>query len=875
MRRFPWQRRRDDADGDLDEELRTHLAMAVADRIARGEDPAEARAAARREFGNVTHVKEVTREAWGALWLERFVQDLRYALRSLRRSPGFAIVAVLTLALGIGANSAMFAIMNGVLLRPLPYESPERLVSLSYQPPAGPFGPGHGLYDAHFVALEKDPRAAGVFEHVATFGQPNVTLRGIGEPKRLLAGRATADFFAVLHAHAALGRVFTRDDSPATREASVVLSDRFWRATFNADPNILGKTIDIDNVKRVVIGVMPPSFDMPASSDLWLPLTIQLSDHETRTRPAIARLADGVTFEQATKAWRTIVTGFTPFPDTSPKDASVDLVPLKRYVVGDAGRPLLIFSGAVGFVLLIACANVANLLLMRTTTRDREMAVRAALGAGRARLVRQLLTETLTISTLGSLLGIGIALAGVKLLVMIAPSDMVPRVEGVRVDGGVLLFTIGLVVLTTLLCGVVPALHASETRLRASLADGARSLTAGHGTIRSLLVVGEIALALVLLIGAGLMLRSFENMQRVELGFAPADRLIASVTLPMDRYRSGESMQRFHAGVLREVQRLPGVTAAAAVNWLPFSHALIAGDFQIEGDAKPAGRWADKMVVSADYFRAMGLRIVEGRGFTDADRAGAPRVVVVSQSIARKVWPGESAVGKRIAMAEKPAADDWLTIVGVVNDVVQNDVTEKPDPATYQPIAQLPAPSHLATMSYVVRSDGGSAASIAPAVRRILRDADPTLPLGPVREYTDLIRTTMLTPRFQSRVLAAFSAMALVLAVVGIYGVLAYGVTQRLREIGVRVALGASPRAVRAMVLRRTAMLAVPGLAIGVAGSFGVTRVLSRFLFQITPTDPATYVGVGLLLAAVAFAAAYLPAKRASEIDPLVVIRGE
>ena len=869
---WPWQRKRDQADADLDEELRAHFAMAVADRIARGESADDAHAAARRDFGNVTHVKEVAREMWGAVWLERLGQDLRYAIRSLKRSPGFAIVAIVTLALGIGVNSAMFAVMNGVLLQPLPYASPDRLFAISYQPPVGPFTSVRGLYDAHFVAVEKDPRAKSVFARVATFGSPNITLRGVGDPKRLLAGWVTADFFAVLGVHAALGRVFTVDEPAGVREHTVVLSDRLWRNDFGADPNIVGKTIDLDNTQRIVIGVMPASFNFPASTDVWTPLTIQLSDHETRTRAAIARLADGVPVERANAAWQTITASFAVMPGTKPGDFKAELVPLKKFVVGDAERPLLIFGGAVAFVLLIACANVANLLLMRVATREREMAVRAALGAGRKRLVRQLLTETFTIAAIGSALGVAVALIAMKLLVIIAPSEMLPRVENIHLDATVFLFMAALVATTTILCGLVPALHAGEEHLRGSLADGARTMTAGRGRVRSVLVVSEIALALVLLVGAGLMLRSFDRMQNVDLGFTPANTLTTSVNLPMDRYPKGADMRRFHDGVVDQLTQLPGVTAAAAVNWLPFSHALIAGDFQIEGGGKPPGRWADKMVVTPEYFRAVGQRVIKGRAFSAEDRAGAPRVAIMSSSVAEKLWPGGQAVGHRIAMTDTPVEADWITIVGIVDDVIQNSVTDKRDPAVYQPMAQVDFPFFLSGMSYVVRVNGDPTPTSA-SIRQIVRASDPTLPLQPVQEFSDLIQTSMLTPRFQSRVLLTFSSLALLLAIVGIYGVLAYGVAQRTREIGVRVALGASPRSVRAMVLRRTAALAIPGLAIGVAGSLALTRVLSRFLFQITPTDPPTFVGVGVLIAAIAFAAAYLPAKRASEVDPISVLR--
>jgi predicted permease len=872
--RLPWRRTREDADAALDEELRAHFAMAIADRIARGESPDDAVNAVRREFGNVTHVKEVTREMWGTMWIERLVQDLRYALRSLRRAPAFAIVAVLTLALGIGVNSAMFAVMNGVLLRPLPYPSPERLFAISYQPPAGPFNNVRGLYDAHFVALEKDRRARSIFSHVATFGSPSVTLRGVGEPKLLAAGAVTPDFFATLGTHAALGRVFTVDDPVDTRDRVAVISDRLWHDDFAADPNIVGKTIDIDNTKRTVIGVMPASFNLPAHADVWTPLTIQLSDHETRTRAVVGRLADGVPIERASAAWKTIVSSFTLFPGAERNEFIAELVPLKTFVVGDAERPLLIFGGAVAFVLLIACANVANLLLMRVTTREREMAVRAALGAGRRRLIRQLLTETFTISAIGSVLGVAVAVVAMKLLLLAAPSDLVPRVENVRVDASVLLFTALLVAGTTILCGVLPALHASDDHLRGSLADGARTMTQSRGRVRALLVVSEIALAFVLLIGAALMVRSFDRMQSVKLGFTPENTLTMSVSLPADRYRTGADMRRYHDGILAGLEGLPGVAAVAAVNWLPFSHALIAGDFQVEGGAKLPGRWADKMVVTPSYFRAIGQRIVQGRAFAATDGANAPRVAIMSKSVAEKLWPGGTAIGHRIAMTDTPEEKDWIRIVGVVDDVVQNSVTEKPDPAVYEPMAQVDFPFFLATMSYVVRSDADPAPTAA-AMRQIIQRADPSLPLTPVHEFSDLIQLSMLTPRFQSRVLLVFSSLALALAVVGIYGVLAYGVTQRLREIGVRVALGADPRGVRTMILGRTAALALPGLAIGVAGSLALTRVLSRFLFQITPTDPPTFIGVGLLLAGVAFAAAYLPAKRASEVDPIVVLRGD
>ena len=862
--RSPWQRKRDEHDAALDEELRAHLAMAAADRIARGESPDAAVAGARREFGNVAHVKEVTREMWGGAWIERVRQDFRFAVRSLRRSPSFTIAAVLTLALGIGANSAMFTVMNGVLLRQLPFPDPDRVVAVSYQPADGPFIERGALSDRHYAALSGGA-APQMFEHLATYSRQNVVLRGIGEPLKVAAAQATTDFFPVFGVQPALGQVFERD------EPVVVLSDRLWRTRFNADSSVVGRVVDIDNVKRTVVAVMPRAFDVPANADLWFPTTITVNPNRTWTRSAVARLRGGVSIEQARAVWTTTASTYEREHDANQSEYRAELIPLKSLIVGDARRPLLIFGGAVVFVLLIACANVANLLLTRFVSRDREMAVRAALGAGRGRLIRQLLTETLTIAALGAALGIVLAFAGVKLLIMIAPYEMLPRVENIHLDGMALLFTAALVLTTALVCGLVPALHATETGLRASLSEGARTMSRGRGRLRAALVGGEIGLALVLLVGAALMLRSFERMRRVDLGFDSSHRLTIHVTLPEERYRTGAEIREFHTRMVDRLARLPGVNDAAVVNWLPFSHMMIVGGFTVEGGAG-LDLMLDKMVVTPRYFSAIGQHLLRGRPFTDDDRAGRLPVAIVSQSVADRVAPNGDAVGKRIALNDKPTAADWLTIVGVVSDVVQNDVTRRPDAAIYQPMAQVDFRFFLFDANYVVRTSEQQA-GIAAAMMKAMRDADPTLPVEPVRELSDLVRNSMLTPRFQSRVLATFSLLALLLSSIGIYGVMAYGVSQRQQEIGVRMALGATPGDVLRMVLRRAAVLALPGLGLGVAASLGLTRLLSRFLFHVTPTDPVSFAGMVLLLAGVALVASYLPARRASRLDPLVALR--
>jgi putative ABC transport system permease protein len=870
--RPPWRRVPDDRDASLDEEIRTHFAMAIADRIARGASPEEAAAAARREFGNIGHVKEVTREMWGGVWLEQLVQDLKYAARSLRRAPGFAAIAVLTLTLGIGVNTAMFTVMNGVLLRPLPFPNPDRLFVASFAPPPGPFTNVRGLYDSHFLQLvANDP----VFERVTTFHSSNLTLNGNGEPASLNAAFVTPEFFGVLGVAPSVGRVFGSSESGAGRDNVVIVSEALWRARLGANSHAIGASITLDGKRRTIVGVMPASFDFPAHTDLWIPLEVTLSPHETRLRVVVGRLRAALTAEQAHAAWSTIAANLVSPPEMHVRSFVADLIPLKLAVVGDARRPLLIFGGAVAFVLLIACANVANLLLMRVAARDREIAVRAALGAGRMRLVRQLLTEALAISALGSLLGVALAVAGVRVLLALAPSEMLPRATSVHVDGTVLFFTAGLSVVTALLCGLVPAFHATEPRLRASLANNARTVTGGHGGARALLVVAELALAIVLLTGAGLMLRSFHRMRSVNLGFRPTALLAMSVDLPSNAYRSAGEMRDYQERVIGELSRIPGVTSAAAVNWVPLGSNLIAGDFHLEGGPrKLSGNWADKMVVSPDYFRTMGIDVQRGRSFTERDRMDAVPVVIISQSLAHRFWPRDDAIGKRITVVDKPGPEDWLTIIGVVGDVIQTGVTSKPDAAIYQPIAQTPQPFFLSHATFIVHPADDSHA-IAPAMRRVLREADKTLPLQAVESMTDLIDRTLLAPRFQSRMLLIFSVLALTLTVVGIYGVLAYGVAQRFHEIGIRIALGAPPSRVVGQVLRRTVALTVPGLLIGVVSSLALTRVLATYLFQVTPTDPATFVGVAALLTIVAFCASYLPARRASRVDPLVALRAE
>ncbi|HEY7395597.1 MAG TPA: ABC transporter permease [Gemmatimonadaceae bacterium] len=877
--RWPWQRRAREI--ELTDELRSHLEMAIAQRIQRGESPVAARDNALREFGNVTHVAEVTREMWGAVWIERLRQDLRFAARSLWRSPTFTIVASLTLALGIGVNTAMFAVVHGVLLRPLPFADSDRLFVPSYT--WSRVGSAAGMFDDHYVQLAKD---SSIFERLATYGTRSLTITGAGDPLRVSAARVTDQFFSVLAVRPQFGRPFEDNDAAGDDGTSIILSDALWRSRFNANPSVIGTTIVLEGVTRTVVGVMPASFDFPAGTDVWQPWRV-VSDPKTNISfvSVIGRLKPGLTDQRAGQMFAAYMSHL-PTGDGPPRPGLVAaLIPLKTVLVGNVRTPLLIFSGAIGFVLLIACANVANLLLMRVATRDREMAVRAALGAGRWRLVRQLLTETLALTTLGSVAGIAVALGTLRLLLVLAPANMLPRADGIRIDPWTLVFTGGLAIVTAIVCGAIPALHTSEHRLHTSLAAGARTVTGGRQRLRSLLVGGEIALALVLLTGAGLLVRSFDRMRSVDLGFDPRNTLAVNVDLPAARYTGAADMREFDARVLAKLNAIPGVESAGVINWAPFGSSGVSGNLFVEDGRKLPGYSVNALSVSPGYFRAMGIHVERGRAFTDDDRANGARVAIVSHSLAEKFWPGGNAIGKRITSSEKPDPSDWMTVVGVVNDVVHaaglvrrtgpaGRVTSSPAPANYVPLAQTNVPFFLHRVAFVVRRhEDAPSTPIAVATTHILREADPNLALETVASMSDILGRTTAEPRFQSRMLLTFSLAALLLAMIGVYGVLSYNLSQRQQEIGVRIALGASPGEIVRMVLRGTTTLVVPGIVVGLGASFALTRVLGRFLFQITTTDPTTFAFVVVVLAVVALAAAAIPARRASRIDPSVLTR--
>ena len=786
----------------------------------------------------------------------------------LRRNPGFTVVAILALAVGIGANTAVFTVVNGVLLRPLPFPESGRLFLISNLPRHAPFPNSPALAEGDYLEIRRNNRS---FERIATFSSLAAILTGAGDPVRAPTAAVTPDFFAVLRASASLGRMFGSGDE---REHIAVLSDALWRNRFGADPRIIGRTITLDGIARTVVGVMPPGFSFPPDAQLWTPLEIRVDPHNAMLRPVIGRLEPGVSPQQAQSELEALLAALPPAPGEKPGDSIARILPLKELLVGDVRSSLLMFSGAVAFVLLIACANVANLLLMRAASRRQEVAVRAALGAGRWRLIRQLLIESTLLSLGGAAAGLVVTLWTVPALLALAPAGRLPRTSDVRIDGWVLGATLLVSVATGVISGLAPAFRITRRDPRPSLNPGSRSETGRRERLRAALAVFEVGLAVVLLSGAGLMLRSFLRLRTVHPGFRPDNVLTMTVDLPPAVYKTAAQMRAFHNSILAKLAAIPGVAAAGAVNWRPLGGMLIRGDFQVEGSQRPKGYMVDKPVVSPGYFRAMGIRMLRGRDFDERDNETGPGVVIVSESVARRLWPGEDPIGKRIAMRDHPAPKDWMNVIGVVDDIRQETLKQPPDPAIYVPYQQVTSPFFLSHMTFAVRTASHSE-SVAQAMRAALRETDKEQPVETIATMQDLIAASTAEPLFETRLLAAFSMIALLLAAIGIYGVLAYSVAERTREIGIRMALGAVKSDVVGMVLRHTLALAGGGILFGLAGAFALSRVLAKFLFNVSPTDAATLLAVTFLLAAVALIAAWMPARRAAGVDPAVALRYE
>jgi predicted permease len=876
--------RREQLETDLDEELRYHLAREIERLRASGMPLDEAQRTARLGFGNVAVLKEESRDARGTRFIEELIADIGYALRLLRWSPGFAAVAILTLTMGIGLTTAIVSVVSAVLVRPLAYPESDRLVMVL--PSQRTQGPPTFVTVTPGDFLEWRAQNAS-FASMAGFTGSTFVLTGAGEPQRLNGASVTSEFFATLGVAPLLGRTFTPDDSVEGRAQVVVLSGGLWRNRFAADPGIIGRRVTLDGAPYTVVGVMPETFGFPQEMPrpgigpqvqvrLWTPAVLREGDRSNAFLLVMARLKPGRTMEQAhadlaslaSRQWQQFGRRDRPAPD-------VRIVPLHSYVVAGVQPLLLVFLGAVLFVLLIACANVANLLAARAIARQKEVAVRMSLGSSRRRLVRQLLTESGVLGALGGIGGLMLAAPGTNALLALIPPGALPRAADVHIDLPVLLVTLLLAVGTGVAFGIAPALHATRIDTSSALRDGAVTQTAHTRLMRSL-IVAEVALVLVLLTGAGLLMKSFLRLTAVDPGFKPQNILSLSVNLPDREYASIAQMNAFHANVLERFAHVAGVERVGAVNWLPLGGDLIRGDFLVEEVPENSRDLvASKPAVSPDYFSVMGMPIVRGRAFTSSDTDGTPGVAVITDGLARRLWPGRDAIGKRLKLGfGPPDADPWRTVIGVVGTVKQTGLGDESQEAVYTPLSQAPRPFLLAAMTYVVRTPLDPAA-VAPVLRHEIQAVDANLPVDRITTLSDLLSDSVSEPRFRTVVVGAFAGVALALVAIGIMGVLAYLVTQRTREIGLRMALGADRVQVVGLVLRQTLTMSAVGVAIGLAAAAALTQLLRGYLFDVQPTDPMTFAGAAVLLVGVALLASYVPARRATDVDPLVALRSE
>jgi putative ABC transport system permease protein len=861
VREVLWRRA---AEERMDEEIRFHIEMETEKNRREGMSPGEARRRAVLAFGGVEGHREEMREGRRVPLLEDLWWDGRYAVRSLRKNPGFSAVTVLTLALGIGASTGMFTLVNSILLRPLDYPRPERLVVLWEWSPGG--DERNVVSPRSFFAWREQAKSfAGL---AATWDRlQNVT--GGGEAEQLRAKATTGSFFSVLGARAQLGRTYRDGEEEA---AVAVLGHRLWRRRFGGDPAVVGRTITLDGQARTVVGVMPADFpSVGTRADLWVPVRLS-PETQGRTLQVVGRLRPGTTLEEARREMSAIGRRLAERYPASHTGWGVTLVPMHEQVTGDVRPALLVLLGAVGLLLLIACANVANLLLGRAAVRRKEMAVRLSLGATRARLIRQTLTESLVLAGGAGLLGLGLAVWGTGALVRLLPPDLaLPRLDEVRIDGRVLGFALGVSLLTGVLFGITPALFGSAVKLAQTLRETARGTTRGRSRIRKALVVVEVALAVVLLVGAGLLGRSLQRLLEVDTGVRPGQVLTMRLWLSGPQYQEAAPLRSFMARLLPRLEALPGARSAGAEHHLPLTGDRLGHGFH-RADRPPPGE-GERLsthirAVAGDYFTTMGIPLLRGRAFAARDHADAPPVAVVNEELARRYFPGEDPIGKRVRYEWSDTLS--VEIVGVVGSVREMGPREEPAPAIYRPYAQMPTPR----VALVIRAAGDPLA-LAAAAAAAVREIDPAQPVAEVRTMEEVAAATVARPRLNLYLLGGFAAMALLLAALGLYGVVSYSVTQRSQEIGVRIALGARPGHVLRLVVREGMRLTVLGLLIGLGAALAATHVMESLLFGVSATDPLTLAGVSAFVAAVALLASYLPAFRATRLDPMAALRAE
>jgi putative ABC transport system permease protein len=865
-------------DRDLDDEIASHLAEAEEEYIQQGLSPEDARWAALRRFGGVTQTKEIYRQVRSFMWLDDLRRDLRYALRTLRRSPGFTMVAVSTLAVGIGANATIFSVVNAVLLAPLPYADPARLVALKETRPLAGGTTGQRVNVPVSAGSFFDWRQqAPSLEQVAAVVTLDLTYAGGTEPEQIGAAAVSANFFPMLGVAPMLGRNFQPEEERPNAGGVVLLGHGFWQRRFAGDPSAIGQALTLDGRPFTIIGVMPSWFGGAGSAgltrnaarELWLPLT--LVEGASRTAnffDVFARLKPGAALTTAQAEVDAIMQRLEKeFPETNAGRGG-KVLSLTEAIFGDVQSTLWLLLGAVVLVLLIACLNVANLLFARATLRSAETAMRAALGASRRRLIQQFFTESLVLTCAGCAAGLMLAWASLQTFMSILPSN-VPRMDSVAIDGRVLAFTLLISLLTGMTFGLAPAWQGAQVDLNATLKAASRSSCGGIGRTRTrnALVVTQVALSLVLLVGAGLLLKSFVALRGVDPGFDPRNVISLRVNLSRESYGTSEKQSAYYERLLTEVKSIPGVESAAVVYPVPFASFISNQSFRVPGrPIDPAEQLsAQYNIVSPDYFRALRIPITQGRAFSERDRIGSPPVAIVNETLAQRMWPGENPLGKRLGLGR-----DESEVVGVFADIKQRQLDSEPRLQICVPVLQQPA-----RFMFLAARGSSDATMLLPAIRQRSAALDAELPLSDIALLEERVAGSIRKQRFAMLLLAIFAGTALALAVVGLYGVMSYLVAQRTREFGIRMALGAKLRDMLKLIVGHGMKLVLAGLVLGVAGSLALTKVLGGMLFNVRATDPVTFVAVCTLLAAVGATACYLPARRAAKVDPLVALRAE
>jgi len=876
-------------ENEMDAELRFHVEAYAEDLIRRGVPRQEALRRARLEFGGIENAKEECREARGVHFAETLLQDLRYGARTMLRSPGFTITAVLALALGIGANTAIFSVVNAVLLRPMPFEQPDRLLQVWHTPPQKSFPgmPTFAVSPANFLDWRDQNHS---FDGMSAYGFGRYTLTGTGHPEAIRMVAATVGLFSILHAQPLLGRGFLDGEDEPGHEHVVVLSYGIWRSHFAGNPDVVGKNIQLNGQAFAVVGVMGPEFDFPIFSDqdaraqMWKPLA--WTDQERAIRgdhnyAVIARLKAGVTLRQAQAELDAISNRLAQEYPNDNKGWGAIAIPLRDDLVGDVRPALLILLGAVALVLLIACANVANLMLARALSRRKEVAVRTALGATRRRLLQQALSETLLLAFAGGALGLVFAHFGLLVIVKFL-AQRLPRSSEIALDGWVLAFTLGISLLTGFAAGLLPALRMAKADLNQALKQGLGRTAADSGgsRTRNVLVVSEVALSLMLLIGAGLLIRSLWVLHNVNPGFDPSRVVTMAVSLPTGKFVQPAQQISYFGRVLDRVRTLPGVQSAGLIDSLPLSDDGSHQPISIEG--RPAAAMADLpevevRLISPGYLSSMHIPLLSGRDIDDSDAAGRPGAVLISESMAKFFWPNEDPIGKRLTLYFFPGLT--REVVGVVADVKISAMNEtQPAPTLYYPLAQMSAARgenwNSFGMNLTVRTNAAPLSAV-PAITNSVREIDAEVPLLNIRTMDDSVSASLSPARFTMLLLGAFAGLALLLAVVGIYSVMSYSVSRRTNEIGIRVALGASRGNVLLLVVRQALLLALLGSVIGIVGALALSRLMASQLYGVQPTDPITFVTVAALLMIVSLAASYLPARRAMRVEPMAALRYE